>query len=217
MDPSFWHDRWAANEIGFHQSEVNRHLAEHLTKLPLPTGARVFVPLCGKTLDIAWLLSQGFRVVAAELSRMAIEQLFVGLGCTPRISGGGKLEQFSFDEVDVYVGNIFDLSIDILGHVDAIYDRAALVALPPEMRARYAQHLMSITGRAPQLLISFEYDQSVMEGPPFSVTGEEIRRHYAADYQITPLATAEVPGGLKGRCPASESVFLLQRKAVTSV
>jgi thiopurine S-methyltransferase len=214
MDPTFWHSRWAANEIGFHQSEVNPHLAEHFQKLALPAGARVFVPLCGKTLDIAWILSQGFRVVAAELSRTAIEQLFVGLGCTPRISDAGKLEHFSFDDVDVYVGNIFELDADLIGRVDAIYDRAALVALPAEMRAKYAQHLMAITRRAPQLLISFEYDQSVMEGPPFSVTGEEVRRLYAADYQVSPLAATDVPGGLKGQCAATETVYLLERKTV---
>ena len=212
MDPTFWHDRWAANETGFHQADANPHLVQHLAQLALPQSARVFVPLCGKTLDIAWLLSQGFRVVAAELSRTAIEQLFAGLACTPQIESVGNLEHFSFDQLDLYVGNIFDLTADLLGPTGAVYDRAALVALPPEMRTKYTQHLMSITSRAPQLLISFEYDQTVMEGPPFSVTAEEIRRHYATDYEITPLTTTDVPGGLKGKCPATETVWMLQQR-----
>jgi thiopurine S-methyltransferase len=212
MDSHFWHERWAANEIGFHQNEVNTNLAEHFAKLTLVEGSRVLVPLCGKTLDIAWLLSQGYRVVGVELSRQAVDQLFSDLGQTPRISTIGTLEHLSVDHLDIYVSDVFDLTAAILGPVDAIYDRAALVALPPELRIRYTRHLMEITTKAPQLLISFEYDQTLIDGPPFSVTSEELRRHYGDVYGIKLLATADVPGGLKGQCPATESVWLLTRR-----
>ena len=98
----------------------------------------------------------------------------------------------------------------MLGPVDAIYDRAALVALPKEMRDRYTEHLVQITENAPQLVIAYEYDQSVVNGPPFSVSQDEVRRHYTDSYNLTLLATADVPGGLKGKCSATEHVWLLK-------
>jgi thiopurine S-methyltransferase len=99
----------------------------------------------------------------------------------------------------------------MLGQVDAVYDRAALVALPEGMRQRYTAHLMEITGKAPQLLIGYEYDQSLKQGPPFSVSNEEVRRQYAGSYDVRLIFSADLPGGLKGTCPATENVWLLQR------
>lgn len=211
MEPDFWHRKWEANEIGFHQSDVNPLLASYFQALALEKGSRVFVPLCGKTLDIAWLLTQGYRVAGAELSRLAIEQLFEGLGVAPSVLELGGLTRFSAPDIDIFVGDIFDLSRQPLGPVDAVYDRAALVALPEPMRRRYTAHLMTITHKAPQLLICFEYDQSLMAGPPFSVSGEEVKRLYGEDYHITLMASEDVPGGLKGQCAATDNAWLLQR------
>ena len=209
MDANFWHDRWASNEIGFHKSEANPLLVKYVDELSLAKGSRLFLPLCGKTLDIGWLLSRDYRVAGAELSAVAIEQLFAELGVTPTITTVGSLDHYRAPQLDIFVGDIFTVTPELLGPVDAIYDRAALVALPRDMRARYAEHLMTLTGQAPQLLISFEYDQRVMEGPPFSVSNEEIREHYGQRYGIRVLSSLDVPGGLKGRCPAEEAVYLL--------
>jgi thiopurine S-methyltransferase len=211
MEPSFWHQRWEKNEIGFHESRANPLLVAHFHELSIAKGCRVFVPLCGKTLDISWLLARGYRVAGAELSQLAIEQLCMDLGVQPEISPAGELEQWSAKHLDIFVGDIFGLSQQQLGPVDAIYDRAALVALPEAMRQRYAAHLMEITGKAPQLLISYEYDQSLKEGPPFSVSNEEVRRQYASTYDLTLIASTEVPGGLKGNVSAKENVWLLRR------
>lgn len=211
MDTQFWHDRWASNEIGFHKSEANPLLVKYVDELSLATGSRFFLPLCGKTLDIGWLLSRGYRVAGAELSAIAIEQLFAQLGVTPTITRAGTLDHYRAPQLDLFVGDIFRVTPELLGPVDAIYDRAALVALPQDMRARYAAHLATLTAHAPQLLISFEYDQRVMEGPPFSVSEEEIRQHYGQRYDITVLTSLDVPGGLKGRCPATERVYLLAK------
>src|SRR5688572_13711859 len=210
MDQNFWHQRWEKNEIAFHESKANPLLAKHFTEMSLAKGSRVFVPLCGKTLDISWLLSNGYRVAGAELSQLAIEQLFMELGLQPEISTVGEMEQWSANRLDIFVGDIFSLSRKMLGSVDAVYDRAALVAFPQEMRTRYAVHLIEITGKAPQLLICYDYDQSVMEGPPFSVTSEEVTRHYAGTYDLRLIASTEVPGGLKGRCAAKENVWRLK-------
>lgn len=172
----------------------------------------MFLPFCGKTLDISWLLSRGYRVSGAELSQLAVEQLFMDLGVQPDIASAGELEQWSATNLEIFVGDIFALSQKALGGVDAVYDRAALVALPADVRSRYTAHLMALTNKAPQLLVCYDYDQHLMDGPPFSVSGDEIRRHYAKTYDVRLLASTEVSGGLKGRCPATETVWLLASK-----
>jgi len=211
MDPSFWHRRWEKNEIAFHEGKANLLLVKYFTELSLAKGRRIFVPLCGKTLDISWLLSNGYRVAGAELSQIAIEQLFMEIGLQPEISTVGEVEQWSANNLDIFVGDIFALSRKMLGPVDAIYDRAALVAFPDEMRTRYSMHLTEITGTAPQLLICYDYDQSLMEGPPYSVTSEEVKRHYAGKYDLRLIASTAVPGGLKGKCAAKENIWLLKK------
>jgi thiopurine S-methyltransferase len=209
VDTNFWQQRWEKNEIAFHKSEANPLLVKHFKALALAKGSRVFLPLCGKTLDIAWLLANGYRLAGAELSEIAIKELFMELGVEPKISETDNLYHYSAENIDIFVGDIFNLSDQMLGLVDAIYDRAALVALPAEMRDRYTAHLTKITDRAPQLLICYEYDQSLMEGPPFSVSNAEVEQHYKDRYDLTLLASTNISGGLKG-CAAKETVWLLQ-------
>lgn len=210
MDASFWHQKWENNEIAFHEGKANAHLVKFFGELSLAKGSRVFVPLCGKTVDIAWLLAGGYRVAGAELSELAVRQLFADLGVEPGILAAGKLTRFTAANIDIFVGDIFDLSAELLGPVDAVYDRAALVALPEQIRSRYTAHLMEITNKAPQLLITFEYDQALMEGPPFSIGSGEVYRHYRDSYDLAPATSASVAGGLKGKCPATEDVWLLR-------
>jgi thiopurine S-methyltransferase len=154
MDENFWLQKWEKNDIAFHEREANSTLVKYFPELALAKGSRVFLPLCGKTLDIAWLVSKGYRVLGAELSENAIEQLFVSLGVEPKVIQLGKVNHYSTKNIDIFVGNIFNLSRQMIGSVDAIYDRAALVALPEEIRHRYTKHLMEITNQAPQLLIT---------------------------------------------------------------
>lgn len=211
MEASFWHNRWQTNQTGWHERAVNPLLTAHFPSLNVPLGGRVFVPLCGKSLDLGWLLSRGYAVAGAELSELAVTQLFAELGMEPSISNIGKLKRFHGEKIDIFVGDIFDLSREILGPVDAVYDRAALVALPETIRPRYTAHLKTITALAPQLVIGYEYDQTVVAGPPFSVTSDELRRHYSGDYTLKLLARLEVPGGLKGKCPATEHIWRLTK------
>jgi len=210
MEENFWHERWAKNEIGFHEGEANALLVAHFKALSLAQEARIFVPLCGKTRDIAWLLSQGHKVAGAELSETAVEQLFEELGLVPTIGPAGKMLRVSAENVVVYQGNIFDLTAEMLGPVDAVYDRAALVALPDDLRSRYAAHVRNITGGARQLVICFEYEQSVQPGPPFSISAAELSRLHGGHYAMTELSRVAVKGGLKGLCPADEAVWLLK-------
>ena len=213
MKADFWHQRWKNKEIHFHEQAVNPLLVRHIDSLDLSPGSRVLVPLCGKTLDMGWLVARGHRVVGAELSADAVEELFTELGVTPQRRSANGLIHFHTDALDIFAGDIFRLRQESLGSVDAVYDRAALVALPEEMRQRYAQHVTAITGGVPHLLISYEYDQSLQAGPPFAVFEAEITAHYAVTHDVRLLEREEMPGGLKGRCAASQTVWLLQRRS----
>jgi len=210
MEAGFWHRKWERGEIGFHESDTNPLLMKHVEKLGMAAGARVFLPLCGKTRDIAWLLAAGHRVVGAELSAIAIGQLFDELGVAPAIAEAGSLARYSAAGIDILVGDIFAVSADALGPVHAIYDRAALIALPAGVREQYTAHLAAITGAAPQLLVTLEYDQQQLEGPPFSVDERELRRHYARAYRVECIERNAVAGGLKGSVAATEAAWLLR-------
>lgn len=210
MEHNFWHNKWQKQEIGFHLAEVNPLLIQYFPSLSLQTAARVFLPLCGKTKDIHWLLARGYHVVGAELSQIAIDQLFAELALTPQINQLGKLLHYSAKNIDIFVGDIFELSPEVLQPVDAIYDRAALVALPPAMRQQYTTHLMHLTQTAPQLVVSLAYDQNLVDGPPFSVTDQEVHHHYQASYKLQLLSSIDTPDGLKGKYPLTEQVWLLQ-------
>tara|TARA_R110001583_G_scaffold25094_14_gene91180 strand:- start:4747 stop:5388 length:642 start_codon:yes stop_codon:yes gene_type:complete len=210
MDANFWHKKWKNNEIAFHRSNPNPLLVDHVNALSLSEGSVIFIPLCGKTLDIAWLLSNGYRITGSELVESAIDQLFSELNMMPNITVVGKLKHYSAKNIDIYVGDIFEVSQALLGPVDAVYDRAALVALPDEIRPRYTAHLMSITNQSPQLLIAYYYDQNLVQGPPFSISDEEVSQHYKDSYNLTLVVSTDVEGGMKGKCAAKENVWLLR-------
>ncbi len=211
MEPDFWHQKWKSNVIGFHKNEANPLLVNYFASLALSENSRVFVPLCGKTRDIAWLLSNGHRVVGIELSEIAVKQLFDELTLIPTISQNQSLIHYRADNIDIFVGDIFQVSREQLDTVDAVYDRAAFVALPFEMRQRYSNHLIDITDSASQLLITFEYDQRLQNGPPFAISNQEINQHYQSAYDLHLLTSEVLEGGLKGKCEAVENVWLLKK------
>ena len=210
MKATFWKNKWDLNQIGFHQNRVNPYLIKHFDALNMKKGDTIFVPLCGKTLDIKWLIQQGIKVIGAELIESAVEQLFMEMQVKPEIHEIEKFKYFSAENVVVFVGDILELNSKLMGNIDAIYDRAALVALPQEVRVRYASHMLNITQNASQLLITFDYDQSLMSGPPFSVNRAEVFNLYGEDYQIDSLEIADVKGGLKGIYAATEHIWHLK-------
>jgi len=212
MEAGFWHNLWESNNTGWHLNETNPFLEAFFGELKLQENARVFIPLCGKTLDIAWLLSHGYKVVGAELNEKAIQELFKNLALEPTIQKLEKHTHYQAKNIDIFVGNLFDLTQESLGKVDAIYDRGALVALPKEMRVGYATLLKEISQKAPQLLINYEYDQNRMDGPPFSILQAEIESHYAESYVIKNLKCFELKGGPFGEMGATENVWLLNQK-----
>lgn len=209
MNKAFWINKWQKNALGFHKSEPNPLLTTHLKALNLHTGSRLFLPLCGKTKDISWLLSQGYKVVGIELAEQAIDELFNELQIKPTITQLAALKLYQAENIDIFLGDFFNLSQQQLQHIDAIYDRAALVALPNSTRLLYSQHLRTISQSAKQLLVSYEYDQSQIAGPPFAVTEAEIKQLYSSHYHIKLLYSEQVEGGMKGKCKASEKVWRL--------
>ncbi|MEO0444194.1 MAG: thiopurine S-methyltransferase [Pseudomonadota bacterium] len=211
MDALFWHKRWQDNQIGFHESSVNPLLVEHFRKMGLGNHSRILVPLCGKSHDLTWLVSQGLTVVGVELSKVAVESYFSEYGLDAVISSSGTLLSYKVAGLEILVGDIFQVTKAMLGTIDGIYDRAALVALPDAMRRNYTQQLMDITASARQLLISYEYDQSLMEGPPFSISDDEIKRHYGNSYEILLQQNQRPVGKFTGQA-VNEKVWLLKTK-----
>ena len=212
MEPDFWHGKWQRDETAFHEGKPNERLTRYVNRLKLNPGARVFVPLCGKSADLIWLMDQGFRVAGIELSPIAVADFFAGLEMTPEVSQVGPLVRHSVPGLVIYQGDIFDLTAEMLGEADAVYDRAALVALPVTMREKYAAHLVAITQSAPQLVITFDYEPSSMTGPPFSVDAAQVHALYEKSYAITPLEREPV-ADLRTAREVHESVYLLERRA----
>lgn len=195
MEADFWHDRWQNNLTGFHLDEVNAYLKEYWSGLNLKQGARIFVPLCGKTLDLIWLAEQGYEVVGIELSSLAVEAFFAENNLTAEVTHHvDGLDYWKSGKISLICGDFFALTEESLGNVDAVYDRASLVALPPAMRQEYAAKLTQITQLAPKLLVTLEYDQSKMDGPPFSVSDNEVESLYQANYQVKQLTAQDVLG-----------------------
>lgn len=193
MESTFWHDRWARNQIGFHLPEVNPYLQRHWPGLGLVGGARVLVPLCGKSLDLMWLAQQGCQVLGVELSEKAVEEFFQEQGLAAQVSQRGSFKVYQAGTIELWCGDFFELSREDVAGCAALYDRAALIALPPLMRERYAAHLQAI---APQvqsgLLISLDYEQALKAGPPFAVSDEEVRRLLAGRWRLSVLEQRDI-------------------------
>ncbi len=219
MTPEFWLERWQRGETGWHQSEINRHLREFWPQLGLPSGLQVLVPLCGKTLDLLWLAGQGQRVLGVEISQIAVEEFFAEAGLDPVVTSAGALRRYQSDELTLLCGDVFALAPGHLREVGAIYDRGALVALPPALRRRYVEHLETqVPATVPRLLITFDYDQQQMVGPPFAVPDDEVERLFADRYRITRLASFDVIDDSpefrrRGLIAIAEQIWRLDAKA----
>ncbi|AHD00956.1 thiopurine S-methyltransferase [Leisingera methylohalidivorans] len=210
MEQEFWQTRWRENRIGFHEPAPNSLLKKYFDRLDLITGQSVFVPLCGKALDLDWLCAQGLRVTGVEFNQGAVEDVFARQGLAPEISRQEGLIRFQAGNLTLYAGDFFALLPALLGQVDAVYDRAALVAVKPEDRQAYAAHLNRITGTAKQLLIGFDYDQSLMEGPPFSVPGPTVQALYQGSHDINLIEERAADGRIGEHCNALEQAWLLK-------
>jgi len=219
MNPEFWQTRWKEGRIGFNQSEVNLWLIKYRPDLKLPVGSRVFVPLCGKSIDILWLAAQGYDVVGVELVETAIQAFFAEQNIQPTVHQHASNPaikcyqgQSSGQTITLWVADIFALTADDIGRVDAVYDKAALIALPSDMRINYSEQIRNISGNAPQLLITLQYDQSKKNGPPFSISDEQVQQYYGDHYQIAELTSEPTIIGSAPNLTVTEHVWLLNNK-----
>ncbi|MBA3755696.1 MAG: thiopurine S-methyltransferase [Nitrosomonas sp.] len=193
MSDTYWLDRWVQGEIGFHQEEINPYLRQYWNELHLDHGNNVFVPLCGKSSDMLWLRKQGYKVLGVELSAVAIKEFFKENGFSPYHEINGKFDRFEVNDISLLCGNFFDLEKDDLKNVSAVFDRASMVALSLEMRERYVSHLLNTLPPATKiLLITFDYPQSEMAGPPFAVSTLEVETLFQNYAEIRLLAQVDV-------------------------
>ena len=194
MDREFWHARWSNDDIGFHQDEVHPVLVDHWPALGLKAGSRILVPLAGKSLDMRWLADQGYRVTGIELSEKAAEAFFQEQNIAYTRKKRGAFDCFTSPNIEIRVGDIFDMTPAELTRFEGFYDRAALIALPDGLREDYVAHLMPGLRRgATGLLITFSYDEALMEGPPFSVTDEDVGGLYGRYAHVDLMAERRGP------------------------
>lgn len=216
MEHEFWHRRWANKEIGFHEGSVNEYLYRHWPELAGKDTGAVLVPLCGKAHDLWWLHDRGHPVIGVELSEVACKDFFEEGEAKAMVQPGEPFTVFRHENLQLWNGDFFQLVPEDLTHIKLVYDRAALIALPPEMRQQYVDHLTAITPENTRtLLITLDYEGSPTS-PPFNVSNDEVHELYAEDYQIEHLHTQILANdhpfakrrGLKG---ATENVFRLTR------
>lgn len=218
MHTDFWLERWEQNQIGFHQDDFNNHLQAFWDQLQIPAGSNIFVPLCGKSQDLLWLRAQGYGVTGVELSPIAVRDFFAENRLEPTITTHGALQRWEADGLVIWLGDFFALSAAEVAQCAGAFDRASLIALPPAMRERYAQHLIQILPtHCRTLLITLEYDQQQMNGPPFAVHEAEVQALYADALAVSLLFVTDVlddsPGfRLRGLTKLEEKVYVLQEK-----
>jgi len=188
MDTDFWLQRWQNNQTGFHQHEINRYLTRYWPELGLTQGSRVLVPLCGKSRDMLWLEEQGHNVVGVELSRLAIDAFFQENALTPEVHGESHCSRYVHGNIELVCSDFLSLTAEDIGGMDAFFDRAALIALTPAQRSDYAAHLTQLLpGNTPGLLITLDYQQHEMSGPPFAVSHDEVCQLFESCYTIEHL------------------------------
>ena len=219
MDNNFWQQRWMNNNIKFNQDQPNDFLITYFPGLNLSSQAKVLVPLCGKSIDMLWLADQGYQVIGIELSLKACEAFFAENKLSVKVSQQQDFTIFQSEAITLFCGDFFQLSKAHIGEITAVYDRAALVALPDELRRLYAQQIISLLSRDNQpqmLLITAAYNQKEMAGPPFSVDYQEVVRLYSTDLAIEQLhqeMAKDIPEHLadKGLTQSEHLVFKLSR------
>lgn len=186
MEHDFWHKKWSDGKIGFHQTEINPYLQAFWKYLGLQGEEKVFVPLCGKSMDMLWLREQEHEVVGVELSDSACEAFFSENEISPLLKEMDGFTSRYVDGIELLCGDFFQLKTEHLAGVEAVYDRASLIALPEPMRQEYVNCLLDVLPKGvSMLLVTLEFESEA--GPPFSVKGDEVEKLYGEFFKISCL------------------------------
>lgn len=219
MEHDFWHEAWAkSDQPGWQQKSVNPYLKKHWALTGAVSGEAVFVPLCGRSKDMLWLREQGHHVIGIDLSIAAIDEFCKQQSIDAVCERDGELTVFRAPGWTLYAGDFLKLKPGQLTRISRVYDRAALIALPPPMRKSYAAHMRSILpGGSEIFLITIAYDQMQMKGPPFSVPADEVIDHYQDWYEVDLLESVEGPEQLgnlaqRGLQTVTDACFVLRPK-----
>jgi len=212
MQSENWLERWEQGRIGFHRATENPRLTQHYPRA-LSDTIRVLVPLCGKSVDLEWLVARGHEVVGIELSDLAAQAFFAERGFSPQRRERGGFIEYEHAALTILVGDFFAATPELTGYCDGAYDRAAMIALPAELRIRYAAHLQTLLApKAKLLLVTLFYDAE--GGPPFSVSPAEVKSAYAVA-RISELSSDdgrhEAPGPVeRGASFVQENAYLIE-------
>ncbi len=225
MEIDFWLERWNRGEPGFHQQHINPYLGYYYGEMGPPLAKRselrVFVPLCGKSKDLWWLQQNGYDSVGVECSDLAVEQFFSEHSLAYSKTSQGNYVSYKSEKLEILLADFFSLQAEDIGRFTDIFDRASLIALPAEMRRQYVNQITALQKEGTRtLLITLTYPETEMEGPPFSVTKEEIDELYSNDYKIEKLAVKNIIEDeprfkLRGLTSLTETAYKLTKKQRT--
>lgn len=216
MNREFWQSRWDEGRIGFHQEEINPYLRRYWPALGLAPGASVFVPLCGKSRDMLWLRDHGHPVIGVEIVPRAVEAFFAENALAVERREHGPFTLWQGEGIRIYQGDVFNLGAAELKDVGGVYDRASLIALPPPLRRSYAAHLRALLPAGLDvLLITMDYPQLEMDGPPFAVTEQEVSALYGEHFRIEQLCSEDILSANprfkeQGLSSLAEKVYILR-------
>jgi len=198
MDAEYWLKRWRDGRTGWHREEVMPLLVQHWSALNVPRGARVLVPLCGKSLDMLWLSQQGMRVLGIDVSPIAIESFLAENQLHARTRSTAEGTHYDVTnapggEIEIVNGDVFEIDPEVIAQCQAFYDRAALIAMPAWMRERLAIDVyLQLPAGSTGLLITLDYSEDEMQGPPFSVAGAEVHRLFDQQWNIEQLEHRDI-------------------------
>jgi len=217
MENNYWLNKWQTNDIAFHEENVNADLIAYIHKLNLKPGDYIFVPLCGKTKDMLWLAEKGFHVIGIELSSIACDDFFDELNIKPHVTKQSKFKKYTYNNIILFCGDLFNLTSSDLPIIHAVYDCKALIALPSDLRKKYIDHIVKCFGTNIKILLLTRETSCPVKPPPFPVNKAEIDLLYGSYFDVQllkNLSITDIPERLakKGYTEIIENVYLISEK-----
>lgn len=211
----FWLKKWEINDIFFHRKEVNPDIIEYFPKLNLQANSRVFVPLCGKSKDMTWLLSAGYSVIGNELSSIACETFFAEQNVVPNITEQGSFVEYQYTNIKLLCGDFFKLTSSEVGQIDAVYDSKALIALPPDLRKKYIDHLVHLSNRMTKYFVIILETEDKIQSPPYPLTSMDVKELFGSNFEFkiaksSPLTRLSDHLIKKGYKNVTETIMFIQ-------